>query len=90
MFKLLTTQYWPGPLTVILKANLDVLPLVVSAQTGFVGLRSPKCKYARSLIESSKKPIGAPSANLFSHVSPTSAVHVFNDFYDQNITIVDG
>ena len=44
----------------------------------------------RSLIEKSKRPIGAPSANLFSHVSPTSAVHVFNDFYDQEITIVDG
>jgi tRNA A37 threonylcarbamoyladenosine synthetase subunit TsaC/SUA5/YrdC len=27
---------------------------------------------------------------LFSHVSPTSSVHVFNDFYDQNVTIVNG
>jgi L-threonylcarbamoyladenylate synthase len=66
------------------------LPLVVTAQTGFVGIRSPKSKYARQLIERSGRPIGAPSANLFSHVSPTSPVHVFNDFYDQEITIVDG
>lgn len=77
-------------MTVILKANLSILPKVVTAQTGFVGIRSPKCKYARLLIESSERPIGAPSANLFSHVSPTSAVHVLNDFYDQDITIVDG
>ena len=63
---------------------------MVTAQTGFVGLRSPKCKYARLLIEQSKRPIGAPSDNLFSHVSPTSAVHVMNDFYDQEVTIVDG
>jgi L-threonylcarbamoyladenylate synthase len=75
---------------VILKANLDILPKVVTAQTGYVGIRSPKSRYARELIEKSKKPIGAPSANLFSHVSPTSAVHVLNDFYDQEIAIVDG
>ena len=35
-------------------------------------------------------PIGAPSANLFSHVSPTEPVHVFNDFFDCRIAIVDG
>lgn len=35
-------------------------------------------------------PIGAPSANLFAHVSPTSAVHVFNDFYNQDISLIDG
>jgi len=62
----------------------------VTAQTGFVGIRAPKHPYARSLIEASKLPIGAPSANLFSHVSPTEPVHVFNDFYDCPISIVDG
>lgn len=66
------------------------MPKVVTAQTGFVGIRSPKSKYARQLIAASQKPIGAPSANLFSHVSPTSATHVLNDFYDQDIAIVDG
>jgi len=35
-------------------------------------------------------PIAAPSANLFSHVSPTSPIHVFNDFYNQEICIIDG
>jgi L-threonylcarbamoyladenylate synthase len=35
-------------------------------------------------------PIGAPSANLFGHVSPTEPIHVFNDFYDQEIAIIDG
>lgn len=90
VFELLTKQFWPGPLTIILKANLEKLPLIVTAQTGFVGIRAPKHPYARSLIEASKLPIGAPSANLFSHVSPTEPVHVFNDFYDCPISIVDG
>lgn len=31
----------------------------------------------------------APSANVFCHVSPTTPVHVFNDLYDQAITIID-
>ena len=71
LFDLLTKKYWPGPLTVILKANLDILPAIVTAQTGFVGIRAPKHPFARKLIETSQLPIGAPSANLFSHVSPT-------------------
>ena len=58
-------------MTIILKANLDILPPIVTAQTGFVGIRAPKHPFARKLIEHSKLPIGAPSANLFSHVSPT-------------------
>ena len=87
---MLTKKYWPGPLTIILKANLNVLPAIVTAQTGFVGIRAPKHPFARDLIKASKLPIGAPSANLFSHVSPTESVHVFNDFYDCNISLVDG
>lgn len=71
LFLLLTSKFWPGPLTVILKANLKVLPMIVTAQTGFVGVRAPKHAVARKIIELSGVPIGAPSANLFSHVSPT-------------------
>lgn len=77
-------------MTVILKANLNVLPNVVTAQTGFVGIRCPNHPYFRKLLKESKLPIGAPSANLFSHVSPTEAVHVFNDFYKDDVWIVDG
>ncbi len=42
------------------------------------------------MIKFSERPIAAPSANLFSHVSPTSAVHVFNDFFDKDISIIEG
>jgi L-threonylcarbamoyladenylate synthase len=90
LFMELTNKFWPGPLTIILKANLDRLPIVVTAGTGFVGLRSPKQPTARRLLELSKLPIGAPSANLFGHVSPTEPIHVFNDFYDQEVAIIDG
>lgn len=64
--------------------------MVVTAGTGFVGLRSPKQRTARTLIQLSGLPIGAPSANLFGHVSPTEPIHVFNDFYDQEVAVIDG
>ena len=42
------------------------------------------------MIDLSGCPIAAPSANLFSHVSPTSPIHVFNDLYDKGIYLIDG
>ncbi len=32
----------------------------------------------------------APSANVFCHVSPTCATHVFNDLFDQELFILEG
>lgn len=55
-----------------------------------MGIRLPSHKIARRLIELAGRPICAPSANKFAHISPTSSVHVFNDLYDQDVTILDG
>lgn len=82
VYNFLADSFWPGPLTMILKANFNIIPRVVTAQTDFVGIRLPQHDVARKLIRVAQRPIAAPSANLFAHVSPTSAVHVFNDFYD--------
>ena len=79
---LLANKFWPGPLTLIVKANFKVLDPIVTAKTEFVGVRFPNNAIALKLIEYARVPIAAPSANLFGHVSPTSALHVFNDFYD--------
>lgn len=82
LYNFLADAFWPGPMTLILRANFNVIPRVVTAQTDFVGIRCPDHEVARRLIRAAQRPIAAPSANLFAHVSPTSAVHVFNDFYD--------
>jgi len=63
---------------------------ILSAGTGNVGFRLPKNDLTQKLLEIANIPVAAPSANLFAHVSPTSPVHVFNDFYNQRVHIIDG
>ena len=59
------------------------IPPLVTAHTGFVGLRSPYHEVARSLLRSCDPvPIAAPSANKFGHVSPTRGEHVMKDLGD--------
>ena len=91
LFTALSEKFWPGPLTIVVKANLDQIPLMITAETGCVGLRMPSSEIALELLRESGVPIAAPSANKFGHVSPTKAEHVFNDFYlDSEVTILDG
>ena len=52
-----------------MKANLDVIPMLITAQTGYVGIRVPNHPVAQNLIHKSGLPIAAPSANKFGHVS---------------------
>ena len=40
LFLFLAEKFWPGPLTVIMKAK-SVIPSCVTANTGFVGIRCP-------------------------------------------------
>lgn len=91
IFSYLATSFWPGPLTLVVKSGPLISP-VLTANTGYVGLRHPNHPIARELIEKSGLPIAAPSANLFSHVSPTSASHVIDDFADSAfpIKVIDG
>jgi tRNA threonylcarbamoyl adenosine modification protein (Sua5/YciO/YrdC/YwlC family) len=81
VFKALGDAFWPGPLTIISKAA-SCIPGAVTAETGFVGLRVPKHPLAVALIAASNRPIAAPSANRFGHVSPTKALHVQADFLE--------
>ena len=65
--------------------------MLITAQTGFVGIRVPNHPVAQNLIHKSGLPIAAPSANKFGHVSPTKAEHVYNDFHkDSEVLIIDG
>jgi L-threonylcarbamoyladenylate synthase len=75
----------------VVKANPALIPNLITAGTGFVGLRMPSHQNALDLLRTSGLPIAAPSANKFGHVSPTKAEHVYNDFHaDSEVYIIDG
>lgn len=83
------SQFWPGPLTIIAKAA-NIIPPLVTANTGFVGVRFPSHPLACRLIEASNLPIAAPSANRFGHVSPTLASHVLDDLACKGVAVLSG
>ncbi len=90
IFERLTNKFWPGPLTIVLKANFDKISHILTANTDFIGLRFPKNEIAKKLIDYSGVPIAAPSANKFCHVSPVNPYHVFEDFKEFPVYILDG
>ena len=79
IFNLLIKNFWPGPLTIVLKANLNLLSTKILAGHDTVGIRFPVNPIANKLIKYSDVPIAAPSANKFSHISPVNPYHVFED-----------
>ena len=75
----------------VVKANLELIPSLITAETGFVGIRMPNHPIALDLIKTSGLPLAAPSANKFGHVSPSRAEHVYSDFHkDSEVFIIDG
>lgn len=85
----LIDQFWPGPLTLILKRAAHI-PQEVSGGQDSIGLRCPSHPIAIELLRaftrgkpSGQGGIAAPSANQFGHVSPTHASHVREEFPEQ-------
>ncbi|MFA5450171.1 MAG: L-threonylcarbamoyladenylate synthase, partial [Clostridia bacterium] len=55
-----------------------------------VGVRIPRHKLALELIEKSGVPLAAPSANISGGLSPTEAIHVYEDLRGKIPLILDG
>jgi L-threonylcarbamoyladenylate synthase len=85
----LAAAFWPGPLTLVLP-RAAVVPDEVTAGLPTVAIRVPAHPVARALVSAAGLPIAAPSANLFSRPSPTSAQHVLHDLGGRIDLIVDG
>lgn len=82
-------NFWPGPLTVVMKKK-SIIPDAVSCGLDTVAIRMPKNEIARKIIELSKVPIAAPSANISGRPSPTNAKDVYFDMNGKISAIVDG
>jgi L-threonylcarbamoyladenylate synthase len=85
----LGAAFWPGPLTLVIESNDQVHPLI-RAGGSTVAMRAPAHPFFRSVLEKVGEGIAAPSANVFGHISPTTASHVVADFPDSNLTVFDG
>lgn len=88
-FYLLSKEFWPGPLTMIVKKS-DKIPISVTAGLDTVGIRMPDNIYTRYLIKKSGCPVAAPSANISGTVSATKAEFVYDDFKGKIPYIIDG
>lgn len=75
MAEILASQFWPGPLTMIVR-KAEAVPNTATAGLDSVGLRMPSHPVALELIRRAGVPIAAPSANRFTGISPTTAQHV--------------
>ena len=87
--KILADEFWPGPLTMILKRSKRV-PDAVTAGLDTVAIRMPSHPIAREILKYSGLPIAAPSANLSGKPSPTAFKRVFEDLNGKVDIIVDG
>ncbi|MGE0404713.1 MAG: L-threonylcarbamoyladenylate synthase [Candidatus Korobacteraceae bacterium] len=88
-FDLLVQKFWPGPLTIIVRAA-PRLPLKVTANTGNVALRVPSANIPLAVIRKAGLPVTATSANLSGAAECTTAVAVREQLADRISVIVDG
>lgn len=82
-------HFWPGPLTLLLRKRSHI-PDSVTAGLPTVGIRVPSHPVALELIRAAGVPIAAPSANAFTHLSPTTAEHVRAGLGDRVDVVLDG
>jgi L-threonylcarbamoyladenylate synthase len=92
----LARDFWPGPMTLIVKRNELAGDFVTGGQDT-VGVRVPDHPVALGLLEAfartGGKGVAAPSANRFGNVSPTTAQAVadeLSDYLGEADQILDG
>lgn len=67
----LARTFWPGPLTIIVKAS-DEVPAAFRSAEGTIGLRMPASPTAHALVESLGCPLATTSANMSGQKNPVS------------------
>jgi len=89
VFYALTSRFWPGPLTVVLKAGPHLPPKLVGPGRT-IGVRLPAANWLRELIRVVGRPLVATSANLSGHGEIGSAEEVKRLCQGKVDLIVDG
>ncbi|MFQ5737112.1 MAG: L-threonylcarbamoyladenylate synthase [Thermodesulfobacteriota bacterium] len=84
--KKLMESFWPGPLTIVMKARASVPPVLIGS-TGKVGVRMPGHPAARALSATLRSPITATSANPTGARPPVTAGEVLG-YFDGSIDML--
>ena len=94
--RLLANNFWPGPMTLVLKRTELAKDFITGSQDT-VALRIPGHQVALEILSSFEAGgglgVAAPSANRFGRVSPTTSQAVsseLSDYLDDEDVIVDG
>lgn len=85
----LARAFWPGPLTLVLPRSSRI-PEVVTAGGPTVAIRWPAHPVMQAVIQACGFPLAAPSANLSTQLSPTTAEHVRRGLGGRVALILDG
>jgi L-threonylcarbamoyladenylate synthase len=77
----LAEKFWPGPLT-----------LVIDTKNTTSAVRVPNNPIFQAILDHFPNGLFAPSANLYSKVTPTKPQHVIDDYAESNVVsgVVDG
>ena len=86
----LAAAFWPGPLTLVMKRRSGVVTDEVVAGGDTVAVRVPASLAARALLEATRLPLAAPSANRSMSISPTTAEHVVKSLDGRIPLVIDG
>lgn len=85
----LISQFWPGPLTLVLKKSASV-PSIVTAGQDTVAIRFPSHPMARALLKQINSGVVGPSANKFGRLSPTNVKALEEELLRGADLVLDG
>lgn len=85
----LAGAFWPGPLTMVLP-KAEIVPTLLTGGLETVAVRMPAHPVALALLESVNFPLAAPSANVFTALSPTQTDHLSIPILEAAAFILEG
>ncbi|MCP2604799.1 L-threonylcarbamoyladenylate synthase [Candidatus Aminicenantes bacterium AH-873-B07] len=89
LFYQISDRFWPGPLTIVLKAKL-IFPEEMLGEEKTIGMRLPDFEWLRILVQKTGFPIIATSANISGEREISSPIELRKIFYGEVDLIVDG
>ena len=89
LFESLAAAFWPGPLTLVLRANPSV-PAVLLGSQDTIGVRLPDHAWLRELVNTAGFPVTATSANFTGEVEISDPLEVIRVFQGKVDCIVNG